>query len=96
MHEETSISKRIFCKKSQDICNLRLYILIHYTRVDMLNRITSGGAHLRFLSPGLHSSEEMLQQWQAVADTVSDMTDPVIEPQTSRTDSDAFTTERTG
>ena len=39
-------------------------------------------------APGLHSSDETLQRWQDVGDTVSDVTGPVIEPQTYRADSD--------
>ena len=56
----------------------------------------SGGAHLRGLAPGHHSFEEMSQQWPAIDDTVSDLTEQGIEPQTSRTDSNVLTTELTG
>ena len=35
-------------------------------------RVTSGGARLRGLAPGLHSSEEMPLRWRAVDDTASD------------------------
>ena len=34
-------------------------------------RVTSGGAHLRGLAPGQHSSEETSLRWRAVDDTVS-------------------------
>ena len=34
-------------------------------------RVTSGGNHLRGLTPGLHSSEGTSQGWRAVGDTVS-------------------------
>ena len=52
----------------------------------------SGGTHLRSLAPGQLSSEETLQRWQAIGDTVSDLSEPGIEPQTSRTDSVRLTT----
>ena len=53
----------------------------HYTRRITPKRVTSCGAHLRGLAPGLHCSEETSQWWRAVGDTGS-----VIEPRTSRTD----------
>ena len=43
---------------------------LHYTRRITPKRVTSGGAHLHGLAPGLHSSEETSQQWRAVGDTV--------------------------
>ena len=49
--------------------NCFLYNL-HYTRWNTPKRVTSGGAHLRGLAPGLHSSEETSQRWRAVGDTV--------------------------
>ena len=49
-------------------------------------RVTSGEVHLRGLASGQHSSEETSQRWQAVGNTVSDLTGPGIEPQTSCTD----------
>ena len=42
----------------------------HYTRGITPKRVTSSGAHLRGLAPGLHSSEETSQRWRAVGDTV--------------------------
>ena len=42
----------------------------HYTRRITPKRVTSGGAYLRDLAPGLHSSEETSQQWRAAGDTV--------------------------
>ena len=45
--------------------------------------ISNGGAYLRHLVSGLHTSEETPQRWRACAD----MTGPGIETQTSRTDS---------
>ena len=43
---------------------------LHYTRRITPKRVTSGGTHLRILAPGLHSSEETSQRWQAIGDTV--------------------------
>ena len=43
---------------------------LHYTRGITPKRVTSGGAHLCGLAPGLHSSEETSQWWLAVGDTV--------------------------
>ena len=45
------------------------------------------------LAPEQHRFEEMSQQWQAVGDSVSDLTDSGVEPQTSRTNSVYLTTE---
>ena len=53
-------------------------------------RVTSGGANLRGLAPGQHSSEETSQRRRTVGGTASDLTGPGIEPQISRTDSDAY------
>ena len=36
----------------------------------MLKRVTSGGAHLRGLAPGQHSSEETSLWWRAAGNTV--------------------------
>ena len=50
---------------------------IHYTRHITLKRVTSGGAYLRgFALAVQHSSEETLQRWRDVGDTVSGLTDP--------------------
>ena len=43
---------------------------LHYTRRITPKRVTSCGAHLRGLAPGLHSSEETPQRWRVVGDTV--------------------------
>ena len=43
---------------------------LHYTRRIAPKRVTSCGAHLRGLAPGLLSSEETSQRWRAVGDTV--------------------------
>ena len=50
----------------------------------------SGGAHLRDLAPGQHSSKETSQPWGAVGDTASDLTGLRIEPRTFRADNDVF------
>ena len=52
------------------------------------NRAASGGALLRGLAPGQQYSEETSQRWRAVGGTVSYLTDPGIEPQAYRTNSD--------
>ena len=53
------------------------------------------GAHRRDFEPGQHSSKETWQRWQAVGDTVSNLTDLGIKSQTSgsngSTGSNAFT-----
>ena len=43
---------------------------LHDTRGVTPKRVTSGGAQLRGLAPGQHSSKEMSQRWRAVSDTV--------------------------
>ena len=43
---------------------------LYYTRGITPKRVTSGGAHLRGLAPGVHSSEETSQRWRAVGNTV--------------------------
>ena len=65
----------------------------HYIRDITAKRVTSGEVHLRGLAPGQHSSEETSQRWRAVGDTVSDLTDPGIEPQISHTDSNVLVSE---
>ena len=48
------------------------------------------------LSAWVTQLEETSERWRAVGDTVSDLTDLGIKPQTSRTDSIVSTTELTG
>ena len=55
---------------------------LHYTRGITPKRVTSGGVRLRGLAPGQHSSEETMQRWRAVGNTVSGLTVPGIKPQT--------------
>ena len=43
---------------------------LHYTRRITPKRVTSCGAHLRGLAPGQHSSEETLQRWRVVGNTL--------------------------
>ena len=62
---------------------------LHYTGDITPKRATSAGARLCGFS-WYHNSEETLQWWRAVDDTVPDFTDPGIETQTSRTDCDVF------
>ena len=71
--------------------NLNLYYTCRMTP----KRVTSGGAHLRGLAPGQHSSEETSRRWWAIDDTVSDLTSLGIEPQTSRSDSNILPSELT-
>ena len=48
-------------------------------------------ARFQSFTPGQHNSKETSQRWQIVGATVSDLTGPGIEPQTSRADSRVFT-----
>ena len=52
---------------------------LHYFSGITPKRVTSSGAQLR----GLACGQETPQRWQTVGDSVSDLTDPVIEPKTS-------------
>ena len=90
------VDELIFKKIKEQLNKLRhplssnLKSNLHYTRVILIKRVTSGGVHLRSLAPGQHSFEETSQRWRAVGDTVSNLIDPGIEPTTSRADSDVF------
>ena len=53
---------------------------------DRKKRVTNGEAHLRGLVPEHHWSEETSQRWQAIGDSVFNLTGLAIEPQTFRTD----------
>ena len=57
-------------------------------------RVTSGGAHLRGLAPGQHSSEETSQRWRADIDTVFRLTRPGIKLKTSGSIEMPLTTSR--
>ena len=61
-----------------------------YTRGITSKRVTSGRAHLHDLAPMQHSCEEVSQQWRAVGDSVTALSDPGIEPRTPRADSDVI------
>ena len=50
--------------------NQKIKSNLHYTRRITPKRVTSCGAHLRGLAPGLHSSKETSQRWRVVGDTV--------------------------
>ena len=64
---------------------------LHYARGITPKCVTSGVAHLRCFGRGQHSFEETSQRWRHCAD----FTGPVIEPQTSRTNSVRLTTKLT-
>ena len=53
-------------------------------------RVTSGGAHLRGLAPGLHNLEATSQRWRAVGDTVSDLIGLGKKPRTSQVKSNFY------
>ena len=65
-------------------CNMVIVLNLYYSRGIMPKRVSSGGAHLRDLASGQHSSEETSQRWLAVGDTLFDWTDLRIDPQNSR------------
>ena len=50
----------------------------------------NGGAHHCRLAPGQHSFEETLQPRRAISYPVFDLTGPVIEAQTSHSDSNVL------
>ena len=55
------------------------------------------GAHLRVISPGNTALfEETLQRWRAVGNTMSDLTSPRFEPQTSRSTDERINARPTG
>ena len=55
-------------------------------------RVMSSIAHLRSFRAWLHGSEEasILQLWQVVGDTASDLTSPGIKPMTFHEQSEVF------
>ena len=59
----------------------------HYTREIMPKCVTGGGAHLRVLAPRHTAVKKRCSD----GDTLSNLTDPVIEPETSFTNSDVLT-----
>ena len=60
---------------------------LHYTHGITRKRVTSGGAHLRGLARGQHSSKKTSLRCRVVEDTVSDLTDLGMESKTFRADS---------
>ena len=64
----------------------KLKSTLHYSRDTTPKRVRRGRVQLRYLAPGKHNFEEKSERWRAVGDTTSNLTGPVIEPQTSRTD----------
>ena len=60
---------------------------LHHTGVATPKHVTSGGVRL---APGLLNSEETLQRWRAIGNTLSNLTRSIIELQTSRTDEEVF------
>ena len=63
---------------------------LHYTRGITLKRVTSVASISATIAPGQRDFKETAQRWRAFDDSVSDLTGPVIEPQTSHPDSDVF------
>ena len=55
-------------------------------------RVTSGGFHLHGLTPWQCSSEETSQPRRDIDHTLSDLTDPGIEPETSCANGDVYLT----
>ena len=51
----------------------------------------NGGVHLCGVAPGKHNYEGTSKRRRAVGDTVSDLTNPGFEPQTSSIDSSVLT-----
>ena len=70
--------------------------MFHYTRCNTPKRVTSWrGPSPRHLRPGNTAPfEEMSQRWRAVGNTVSDLTGPRFEPQTSRSRDERDLVER--
>ena len=67
--------------------------IFHYTRCNTPNRATSLSTSLR---PGTQLFEEMSQRWLTVGNTVSDLTGPRFEPQTSLSRGERTTARPTG
>ena len=62
----SSTSNRAYFKYSK----IKSILNVNNTRGITPKRVTSGGAHLRSLTLGQHSSEETSQWWRAFGDTV--------------------------
>ena len=62
-----------------------------------VKRVSSLRAHLRVIAAGNTAPfEEMLQRWQAVGNTVFDLTGPGFQPQSSRSRDERVTTRPAG
>ena len=79
-----------FCKRAS---NQKIKSLL-YSKY-YVEACNSGVIHLRGLAPGQRSSKETSLKRRAVGDTVFDLTDPRVQLQTSRTNSNVLTTELT-
>ena len=68
-------------KREKPVNQIKIF---HYTCFVTTKRV--GGAHLCVIAPAGNTApfEEMWQQWQAIGNTVSNLTGPRFEPQTSR------------
>ena len=64
---------------------------LYDTRGITPKRAKSNRVHLRDLAPGQHSSKKTSQRWLVVGDIASNITDPGIQPKTSRPGNDVFT-----
>ena len=92
----------LMCKKSSilmafnSIAKSNQTFIMRYYYADCVitqKRVTSGGAHLRSLAPGQHSSEETSQRWRVIGNTVLDLADQGNKPAITSTDSNVFTTD---
>ena len=83
------LGKPITLRDMESVVSIKTKIkLIFFLLALRQKRTSSGVAHLRGVAPEQHISKETLQRWQAVGDTLCDITDPGIERRTSRTNSD--------
>ena len=84
--------------KSVGILSIKSNQIFHYTRCNTPERVTSWrGPSPRHLRPGNTAPfEEMSQRWRAVGNTMSDLTGPRFEHQTSRSKDKRVTVRPTG
>ena len=79
-----SVAERRFIHSTTDQLMLTIFInqILNYTRCITLKCVTSG----RVIAPVGNTApfEDMFQRWRAVGYTVSDLTAPRFQPQTSR------------
>ena len=84
--KEVGVSNFISCSPSKQINSGSISNeIFHYTRCITLKHVTSlrGPSSCHCTCSNTASFEEMLQRWQAIGNTVSDLTIPRFEPQTS-------------